>query len=143
MNTKGIEQAGVFTPDNLIAGNRHPVDVRHVIIKAGQVLKRGTVLKEDMEEPGKYVILGTGDVSAAASETEEGADTGGSSEKAKEAEYILAEDVDASEEDAVIAAYYAGEFAENALIVKDGYQMTEKDRKAFRNAGIFLKTIMM
>ncbi len=123
MRTKGMSQVGEFVPDNLIAGNRHPVDVCHVVIKAGQKLERGTVLEEDAAEAGKYVIRGT--------------------QVEAEAEYILAETVDASEEDTVGAAYITGEFAENALIVKEDYTITDKDRKNLRNAGIFLQTIMM
>lgn len=126
MNKKGLSQVGVFTPDNLISGNRHPVDICHVVIKMGQKLDRGTVLEEDASEKGKYVIRGT-----QADQTD------------VEAEYILAEAVDASEEDTVAPAYCAGEFAENALIVKEGYTITDKDRKSLRNASIFLKTIMM
>lgn len=136
MNRNGMSQVGVFTPDNLIAGNRYPVDVCHVIIKAGQNLQRGTVLEEDVEESGKYVISGT-----QAAGTGTTGSTGG--ETTAEAEYILAEAVDASEEDTVGTAYRTGEFAENALIVKEGYALTARDRKALRNAGIFLTTIMM
>lgn len=156
MNTNGMSQVGAFTPDNLIAGNRYPVDVCHVIIKAGQNLLRGTVLEEDAAEAGKYVICGTqaagvaapenaGDteknVSQVAEESQEteSAGTGATAE----AEYILAEAVDASEEDAVGTAYRTGEFAENALIVKEGYTLTARDRKVLRNAGIFLTRIMM
>lgn len=156
MNRNGMSQVGVFTPDNLIAGNRYPVDVCHVIIKAGQNLQRGTVLEEDVEESGKYVISGTqaagtgtkgnagdteGTVSQGEEESQETGSTGG--ETTAEAEYILAEAVDASEEDTVGTAYRTGEFAENALIVKEGYALTARDRKALRNAGIFLTTIMM
>lgn len=148
MNTNGMSQVGVFTPDNLIAGNRHPVDVCHVVIKAGQQLERGTVLEKDGTEPDKYVIRGTmaaaknvaGDVPEGEKDSEQQPAESG---KEVEAEYILAENVDASDEDVVAAAYYAGEFAENALIVKEGYQMTDEDRRVLRNAGIFLKTIMM
>jgi len=150
MNTRGISQVGTFTPDNLIAGNRHPVDVRHVIIKAGQVLERGSVLEEDAAEPGKYVLRGTyatgQNKPEGAENPQEGAEapvTEAGSGAEPEAEYILAERADASKEDAVAPAYYAGEFAENVLIVKEGYAITEQDRKALRNAGIFLKKIMM
>ncbi len=150
MNTRGISQVGTFTPDNLIAGNRHPVDVRHVIIKAGQVLERGSVLEEDVTEPGKYVLRGTYAATLNnpknAESPQEGAETPSTEESSgakTEAEYILAERADALAEDTVAVAYYAGEFAENALIVKEGYTITEQDRKTLRNAGIFLKTIMM
>lgn len=150
MNKSGMSQVGAFTPDNLIAGNRHPVDICHVVIKAGQDLKRGTVLEEDMEEKGKYVILGTQGTESPApvddtvSEGEQPKNTGSSTEnQGAEAEYILAEDVNASKEDIVGTAYCTGEFAENVLIVKEGYTISDTDRKALRNAGIFLKKIMM
>ncbi len=142
MNTNGMSQIGIFTPDNLIAGNRYPVDVCHVIIKAGQKLERGTVLEEDIAEPGKYVIRGTmaAGTSNPAEDQEQKHEKSG---KEVEAEYILAEDTDASEGDVVAAAFNTGEFAENALIVKEGYTITDNDRKTLRNAGIFLRTIMM
>ena len=135
MSIKGREQVGEFTPDNLIAGNRHPVDVCMVWIQAGQNLKRGTLLEaaaaapsepEDEEEADtriKYVIRGTS------------ADA--------EAEYILADDVDATEDDTAATVYRTGEFAENAVIVKEGYTISDADRKVLRNAGIFLTGIMM
>ncbi len=134
MNRNGRSQVGAFVPDNLIAGNRHPVDTCLVIIKEGQKLGRGAVLTEDADEKGKYVILGTNSKETEAAE---------SSENSSSAEYILAEAVDASEEDMTGAAYRTGEFAENSLIVAEGYQITDNDRKALRNAGIFLSTIMM
>lgn len=143
MNKNGMEQVGAFTPDNLIAGNRHPVDICHVIIKAGQKLARGTVLEEDVEEKGKYVILGTLSTTGNTSDGDEEETAKGVQDNAgAEAEYILAEAVDASEEDVVAPAYCAGEFAENFLIVKEGYTITDKDKKSLRNASIFLKTIM-
>lgn len=150
MKTEGREQIGVCTPDNLIAGNRHPVDCCYVVIKAGQKLERGSVLEEDSAEAGKYVLLG-----GTASEGNEGGADGDSGSEGEvsgtetvsaaesKAEYILAEDVDATEEDSVGLAYRTGEFAENALIVGNGYKITDQDRKMLRNAGIFLTVIMM
>ena len=144
MNKNGMSQVGAFIPDNLIAGNRYPVDVCHVVIKAGQNLQRGTVLEEDAEESGKYVISGTQAAGTAVQENEENTEgTVSQGAAAAEAEYILAEAVDASEADTVGTVYRTGEFAENALIVKDGYALSVRDRKALRNAGIFLTTIMM
>lgn len=122
MSWKGREQVGSCTQDNLIAGSRHPLDICQVVIKAGQNLKRGTLLEADTEA-GKYVIRGTNTDA--------------------EPEYILADDVDATEEDTVGTAYRSGEFAENALIVKEEYEITEKDRKILRNAGIFLNQVML
>ena len=48
MSWKGREQVGSCTQDNLIAGSRHPLDICQVVIKAGQNLKRGTLLEEEM-----------------------------------------------------------------------------------------------
>ena len=83
MSIKGREQVGEFIPDNLIAGNRHPVDVCMVWIQAGQNLKRGTLLEaavaaagasepedgeEDAAEPGvKHGVRGTADDAGAES----------------------------------------------------------------------------
>ncbi len=147
MNITGREQVGAYVPDNLLAGNRHPVDVCHVVIKAGENLKRGSLLEEDSTEPGKYVLRGT----LAAKKTEQPKSQSETSETETEKteaadpqpEYILADDVDATEEDTVGMAYRTGEFAENMLIVKEGYDITENDRKALRNAGIFLSNIMI
>lgn len=122
MSWKGREQVGSCTQDKLIAGSRHPLDICQVVIKAGQNLKRGTLLEEDTEA-GKYVIRGTNTDA--------------------EPEYILEDDVDATAEDTVGTAYRSGEFAENALIVKEKYEITEKDRKTLRNAGIFLNQVML
>lgn len=145
MNTNGMSQVGTFMPDNLIAGNRHPVDVTHVVVKKGQKLERGSVLEEDIKEAGKYVIRGTASAEVPETNTDEGkeAEEINGEKKEVDAEYILAESVDALEEDVVAAAFNAGEFAENELIVKEGYEITDRDRKTLRNAGIFLRTIMM
>ncbi len=140
MSITGRAQVGEFKPDNLIAGNRHPIDVRHITIKAGQKLVRGSVLEQDTEGKEKYVLRGTRAAKAAV-QTEEEVKTETLAEV--EAEYILAEDVDASEEDTIGLVYQSGEFAENVLVTKDGYKISEDDRRALRKAGIFLSTIMM
>ncbi len=145
MNTKGRVQVGASTTDNLIAGNRHPVDVCHVVLKEGQVLRRGSVLEGDPE--GKYILLGSGTGTGTA-ESKERETGGGTQQEERETvtgtgpEYILADDVDASGGDTVGTAYRTGEFAENALIVAGGHEITDADRRMLRNAGIFLSTIM-
>lgn len=148
MRRKGIEQVGIYTPDNLIAGNRHPVDCCHVVIRAGQKMERGSVLEEDSAETGKYVLLGGTIAESAGKNGEDGTEgeasgTEADSSTESKAEYILAEDVDAAEEDTVGLVYRTGEFTENVLIVGNGYEITDLDRKALRNAGIFLTRIMM
>ena len=126
MSIKGREQVGEFTPDNLIAGNRHPVDVCMVWIQAGQKLKRGTLLEAAAAAAG-------------VAEQEEGEEEADTTTKY----VILADDVDATEEDTAATVYRTGEFAENAVIVKEGYTISDTDRKVLRNAGIFLTKIMM
>lgn len=116
MSTIGREVIGRCDYDMLVADNKHPLDVCHVIIAEGAKHRRGEVL--EIAEDGKCNILGTTGTATAA--------------------YILAEDVDAEAEDTVAAAYRSGSFIRNALIVKDEYSMTEKDEAALRNGGIYL-----
>lgn len=105
----------------LIIGTKHPADVCHVTIAAGQGrLRKGTVLAEGGN--GKCVILGTEGCKAA---------------------YILAEDADDAEgEDVVAPAYRSGDFNKGALVVKDGYEMTAADAAALRNGGIYLGNVI-
>ncbi len=121
MSWKGREVIGEMQPELLIADPRFPVDVCSVIILAGQgSLKRRTALAINTE--GKCVILGTENTKAS---------------------YILAEDVEAAEEDVMGVAYNSGKFARNALIVKEGYTMKKEDEAALRDAGIYLENIML
>ena len=101
------------TPDNLI-NSAHATEACHVTVAAGQgELKRGTALGI---KDGKAVILGTDGATAS---------------------YILAKDVDATEE-TVAVAYREGHFNADALIVKADYTMTAKDKDDFRTRNIIL-----
>ena len=101
------------TPDNLI-NSAHETDACHVTVAAGQgLLKRGTALGV---KDGKAVILGTDGATAS---------------------YILAKDVDATEE-AVAVAYREGHFNADALIVKAEYTITAADKAEFRKNNIIL-----
>lgn len=122
MRTVGREVVGRLDYDLLIANANHPADVCHVTIAAGAAHRKGEVL--EILDGGKCDILGT---------TAENAVAG----------YILAEDVDASEEDAVASAYRSGSFIRNALLVKEGYTLTEKDEAALRNGGIYLSDAVL
>ena len=51
---------------------------------------------------------------------------------------VLAADVDATDADAVAEVYNSGDFNENALKVGTGYTIGEDDRKALKDAGIYL-----
>ena len=101
------------TPDNLINA-AHETNACHVTVAAGQgALKRGTALGV---KDGKAVILGTDGATAS---------------------YILAKDVDATEE-AVAVAYREGHFNADALIVKAEYTITADDKAEFRKNNIIL-----
>ncbi len=117
----GREYVGAARPEMLIIGTKHPTDICHVTIAAGQgKLKKGTVLAENGE--GECGILGTEGYTAS---------------------YILAEDADDAAEDSVVApAYRCGDFNKGALIVKEGYEMTAGDIAALRNGGIYLGNVI-
>lgn len=141
MNTVGREVIGRCDYDMLIADNRHPLDVCHVLLAAGAAHKKGEVL--ECSEDGKCYILGTM-AAGTASQEEENTEAVGETDTAVEtkeavAAYILAEDADAAEGDVVAAAYRSGSFIRNALIVKEGYSLTDKDETALRNGGIYLR----
>lgn len=102
------------TPDNLI-NSAYTTNACHVTVAAGQgALKRGTALAAGAD--GKAVILGTDGATAS---------------------FILAKDVDATEE-TVAVAYREGHFNADALIVKADYTITAKDKDDFRIRNIIL-----
>ena len=102
------------TPDNLV-NSAHETNACHVTVAAGQgTLKRGTALAVTAD--GKAVILGTADATAS---------------------WILAKDVDATEE-TVAVAFREGHFNADALIVKADYTITATDKDEFRKRNIIL-----
>ena len=106
-----------FTPDNLIAGNRHVVAGGTVTVASGAgKLARGTVLARN--EANKFVVA--------------------NAESTGKAEVILANDVDATDADAVAEVYITGDFNSNAVIVANGYTLSEADKLNLKNAGIYL-----
>lgn len=120
MNTTGREYVGACTPEFLFASSKYPVSKALMTIASGAKLARGTALALNAE--GKCVILGTADATAA---------------------YILAEDIDATNADAAAEVYRTGHFIKNALIVKEGYTITDADVEEFRKVGIILDNGMM
>lgn len=105
-----------FTPDNLIADNTHALAGGTVVVKSGEgELKRGSVLMRDAND--EFVLA---DTSAGA------------------AEVILAADVDATDAAAVAEVYVSGDFNAGALILAEGYSLTEADFVSLKNAGIYL-----
>lgn len=121
MSKIGREAVDSYSPEMLIIDTKHSTDVCHITIATGQgKLKRGTVLAT--KDDGKCYILGTADCTAS---------------------YILAEDADdTTEKDVVAPAYRSGDFNRGALIVKEGYTMSEADAAALRYGGIYLGNVM-
>ena len=119
----GREVIGTCTPEMLVADADFPMSVVSVIISAtpdGEMhLRRGSVLAED-ETDGKCSLLnGT---------------------EGKTASFILAEPaVTSATGDVVGVAYETGKFITQSLIVADGYQLSLKDRKDLRDAGILME----
>lgn len=111
--------------DNLIAGMTPPVKVASGTISKLSVAAsyaRGTVLAKSSSD-GKLYILG----SAAA-----GGDT-------LTPDCILCDPEEiGTTEDVAAAVYVAGCFNVNALIVAEGYTITEADRDKLRERGLYL-----
>lgn len=146
MSTTGREVIGRCDYDMLIADNKHPLDVCHVMISAGAKHKRGEVL--EILENGKCDILGTTAAGNTVNiEENEGAgdaeDTGAKKTGTAIAAYILAEDADAEAADTVAVAYRSGSFVKNTVIVKEGYSITDKDERELRNGGIYLSDAIL
>lgn len=151
MKVTGREVIGHCGDDMLVADNRHPLDVHHVTLAAGEMHRKGEVL--EVSEDGKCHILGTAEAAKAATQAAEETQEGEAQvtenaedaliENAAVAGYILAEDADARTGDVIAAAYSSGSFIRNALIVKEGYSLTDKDERELRIGGIYLSDAMM
>jgi hypothetical protein len=117
---------GTLDADNLFIDGKFPVDAVGVTIASGEgILARGTVLARSSDTE-KCVILGT---EAAAEET-------------LTPFGILCDEVDATSADAFAMAYRSGHFNRSALIVEEGYEITNADEAALRDGGIYLDSAM-
>ncbi|PKL00059.1 MAG: head decoration protein [Tenericutes bacterium HGW-Tenericutes-1] len=115
-------EVGSIEYDNLVAGNNVPLLVKGVVVAAGQgVLKKGSVL-------GIVTATSKGLFCAAASV-----------DGSQEAKFVLADDVDATEE-VVALCYQSGELNRGALIF-DSTDTAEMHEDELRKNGIFLKDI--
>ena len=89
-------------------------------------IKRGTILAKSSgtSGDGKLVVLGT-------------AATG---DEVLTANCILCDDVEVgTSDDMIVSVYLTGCFNTNKCIVADSYTMTEADKDALREGGIFFK----
>lgn len=104
---------GRTSSDNLLAKLYPQEDSFIVELKTPGAYARGTVMSR--ESDGTYEVLGNGSGTASV---------------------ILADPTLSDDSSAV--AYRSGHFNRKALIVGDGYELTEADENNLRNAGIFL-----
>ena len=109
------EKIGEMTPDNLIAD----VHVKQIVVSATVAanageLKRGTVVALS---DGKLTAMTTG----------------------KTPYGILCDTVTVGAADEVVEVYLTGKFNKNALIVANGYTLTDTDIQTLRNGGIFVE----
>lgn len=110
--------------DNLIVSSKHESDVNVVKVASGQgVLRRGTVLSLTSES--NYVVCGS-DIDDNVIAT---------------ANCIISDSVDTGTEagsEVPVVVYISGNMNVNALIVADGYKLSDADKENLRNAGLFL-----
>ena len=115
-----VKKTGEISQDNLIASVFPPADVTGVKIAAGQgKLLRGTVLAPSDDG---CVVLNTATTGKAA--------------------YILTDDVDTTEAAVSTTGYRTGNFNTAALVVAEGYTLTDEDRDSLRKYGIVLNDNM-
>ena len=119
--TKRLDETiGVLTHDNLLFDTTSPLLVSGLKADAGQgVFKRGTLMGMD-KTTGKTAIYegSTGNTVIAG---------------------IVSDDVDTGTAgEVMVLVFTTGHFAENHLIIKDGYTLTTEDRKELLKQGIHL-----
>ena len=112
------EKLGEMTPDNLIAD----IHVKQIVCSgtvaaAAGALKRGTVMALS---GGKLAVM-----------------------KSTLTPYgILTDDVTVGDTDEVVEVYVTGKFNKAALIVAEGYTLSETDIQTLRNGGIFVENVV-
>lgn len=112
------EKLGEMTPDNLIADiHVKQVTGSGIVAAAAGALKRGTVMAMT---GGKLAVM-----------------------KSSLTPYgILTDDVTVGDTDETVEVYLTGKFNKGALIVADGYTLSESDIQTLRNGGIFVENVV-
>lgn len=118
-HASGFTDQGEYKPCNLIAGE-YPRIERIITIASGSALTKGSVLGR-VTASGKFIL--------SESDATDGSET---------PDAILAEDVDASEEDKQAVVYFSGEFNENALTLGGSFTLDDI-RAGLRSKSIFLR----
>ncbi len=117
----GFYESTASAPDNLIAGYSDVIAIPITVASGEGVLGRGSVL-------GKITATGYYDL----------VNSAGTDDGSRTAAAILAEDIDATDEDVVTTAYIAGEFNENALTF-GGEDVVVTHKATLQGLGIILR----
>lgn len=114
----GFRKGTPYVPDNLLAGE-YPRVMKTVTIAKSGPLERGAVLGK-ITATGKFVL--------SLAEADDGSET---------PRAILAEGVDATEDDVEATVYLTGEFSTNAITLGDGHTV-DSVYWTLADVGIFL-----
>ena len=118
MSESLFKTIGTYTPDNLIADCAFPTTAKGVKIAKGEgELPRGALLGK--VEDGTYKLAG---------------------KESLEADCILADAVNATEEEVIASAYVTGTFNRAAITVANGAEIDSYETE-LRKLGIYLKSV--
>lgn len=134
-----INKAYKMEPDNLIMDISRTMDATLISMTSPQkVLKRGTLL--GITPDYDYVVYGGAD-SQASSSADDSTPQAALQASSVTPCYIVSDTIDLSEETqkVEIGVYTAGEFRKSAVIVAEGYELTDGDLQELRKLGIILK----
>ncbi|MCE5200555.1 head decoration protein [bacterium] len=109
------------SPDNLIASYSDVIAVEGIVLTGEGILPRGAVLGK-ITVGGKYALV----------------NTAGTDDGRRTAAVVLAEDVDATNDDVVCSVYIRGEFNDNALLF-GGTDTAATHKATLQGLGIVLR----
>lgn len=117
---------GNYEPDNLIAGDKQRIVMDFLVIKSGQVLKRGTAIGviTDEVDKGKGKLLDKK-----------------STDGSQNFYAVLSEDVNAESSDVKSPVFLTGEFNAGALNFAEGTN-ADDIKYAARMAGVFFRDVI-
>ena len=131
-------------PDNLIMNINRTMDATLISMTSPQeVLMRGTLL--GITQDYDYVVYGGADSQAASSEDDASKEDASPETVLQQAKvtpcYIVSDTIDLTKETekVEVGVYTAGDFRKSAVIVAEGYELTEADLQELRKLGIILK----
>lgn len=131
MSESLFKTIGTYTPDNLIADCAFPTTAKGVKIAKGEgELPRGALLGK--AEDGTYKLAGKSYAITNEDKTETTSTVG--------ADCILADAVNAAEEDVITSAYVTGTFNRAAITLAEGAEIGNYETE-LRKLGIYLKSV--